>query len=215
MSLGPTVRRRLGRLEQPAAELYRRLFFNVDDFAERVRAFAPNRRRILEIGCGDGDVATALVAAYPDAEYQGIDVADEPGRRYRGPAGRAEFATMPSTRLAAMEPGKYDMVVIADVLHHVPDDDDRLQILKDAAAMLAPGGVVVVKEWERQPTLAYWAGWAADYFVSGDRAVRYMRRDELVELLTLAIPGLRHIVTTAGRPWACNVVHIAPMVTAE
>lgn len=218
MPLGPTVRRRLGRLEQPAATLYRRLFFNVVDFAERVRMFAPDRHRILEIGCGDGEVATALVAAYPDAEYQGIDVADDPGRRYRGPVGRAEFATMPSTRLAATEPGKYDMVVIADVLHHVPDDDDRLQILNDAAAMLAPGGVLVIKEWERQASLPYWAGWAADYFVSGDRSVRYMRRGDLMDMINQISRHngrVRHVITTAGRPWACNVIYLARFVSDE
>src|SRR5918992_3350490 len=115
MPMGPTVRRRLGRLEQPAADMYRRLFFNVPDFAARVRAVVGNRRRIAEIGCGDGEVATALVDTFPDAEYLGIDIAEDPGRRYRGPADRAQFATMRSALLARSEPAKFDLVVIADV----------------------------------------------------------------------------------------------------
>jgi 2-polyprenyl-6-hydroxyphenyl methylase/3-demethylubiquinone-9 3-methyltransferase len=205
MAVGPTIRRSLGRLEQPASAAYRAMFFDVDHFVEWALVFAPRTSRILEIGCGEGDVATALCAAYPRATYLGVDISRDAGRRYRGDRGRAAFLPISTTQLRADEPPPFDLVVIADVLHHVPDDADRAAILEDAAALLAPAGTLLLKEWERVPTLAYSAGWVADYYLSGDRSVRYSTREEL---LSLVPSGLRHDHTVTARPWRCNVVHV-------
>lgn len=205
---GPALRQRLGRLEQPASAAYRALFFNIGSFVERTVAAAPTARRILEIGCGDGDVAGALTEAYPMAEYTGIDVAPAPGRRFRGDRSRASFSVETSTQLLARHPAPFDLVIIADVLHHVPEETDRAGLLADAAALTDAGGVVLVKEWERTGSAAYWAGWAADYFISGDRAVHYLNRSNLLALINSAAPELHHRYVTTTRPWQCNVVHV-------
>ena len=203
------MRRSLGPLEQTAARAYRRLFFNIDCFVDRVLDAVPDPGRILEIGCGEGDVATALVQAYPRAEYLGIDPAYDVGRRYRGPANRAGFLRLDARTLANGAPGTYDLVVIADVLHHVPEDEDRAGLIRAAADLLAPRGRLVVKEWERNDrSWPYWAGWAADYFVSGDRQVRYMRRNDLLSLIEGAAPELRHERTMWVHPWRCNGLHV-------
>jgi 2-polyprenyl-3-methyl-5-hydroxy-6-metoxy-1,4-benzoquinol methylase len=100
------------------------------------------------------------------------------------------------------------LIILADVLHHVPEETDRAQLLADAAALVAADGIVLVKEWERTRSPAYWAGWAADYFISGDRAVRYLNRSDLTALITAAAPELHHRHVTSTRPWRCNVVHV-------
>lgn len=207
MALGPTVRRNLGRLEQPAAETYRQLFFNVDHFAEIVVSWVPHVRRVLEIGCGDGAVADRITAGYPQAEYLGIDVASQPGRRFTGDTTRASFVSCSSSVLRASNPAPYDLVLVVDVLHHIPDDQDRVGVLADAAALCGPGGTIVVKEWERTGSLAYGAGWAADRYISGDAQVRYMTRGELFDLMERGAPDLNRVLTTTVRPWRCNVVH--------
>ena len=50
----------------------------------------------MEIGCGEGTLAQRLCAAFPDATYVGIDVAEQPGRLFRGDRDRAEFHCLPS-----------------------------------------------------------------------------------------------------------------------
>lgn len=207
MKIGPAVRTRLGRLETPAAELYRKVFFDVDHFAELALVLAPTATRILEIGCGDGAVADRLTAIYPRADYLGIDVAPSPGRRYQGDPTRATFRSIYSGELLAEDPAAFDLICVVDVLHHVPGTDARRGLLADAAAMLAPGGMMLVKEWEKIPGLGYNLGWVADRYVAGDTQVQYMPRAELLEHLGKAAPELEVRHSVSVRPWRCNVVH--------
>ena len=206
MSIGTTVRARLGRFEQPAAEAYRAMFISLDDLARQVGAAAPGAARILEIGCGDGSVADRIARTHPGARYLGIDVSPAPGRRYTGSRERAAFATMTSRELRATEPAPFDLILVVDVLHHMHDDLDRSALLADAAAMLARGGTLVVKEWARSRHPAYVAGAVADRYVSGDRRARFMDRAELAALLAAAVPDLVVTATGSVRPWPCNVL---------
>ena len=208
MSIGPAVRRSLGRFETPAAEAYRRLFFSVDHFASLTRVVAPNAKTVLEIGCGDGSVADRIIGIYPDATYVGIDIAPEPGRRFTGDRRRASFRSMLSSQLRATDPEPFDLVLVVDVLHHVPADSERAELLADAAAMTGSGGTVLVKEWERKYSLSYAAGWASDRYISGDRQVRYMDRDELRAIIAQGASQLEPVGVTTVRPWPCTVVHV-------
>src|SRR6476660_8871486 len=101
MPVGSAVRRALGRLEPLATRLYRNAFIDLDSLAATLRSIAPDTKRVLEIGCGDGDMATALNMVLPDAELLGIDPAHaEPGRMYAGDASRASFRPLTASQLA-------------------------------------------------------------------------------------------------------------------
>ena len=207
MPIGPFLRHRLGPLEQTAADIYRGAFFNVDHFTELTLTLAPRPSRILEIGCGDGDIATRLTTLHPEATYVGVDVDEGAGRRFRGEERRAEFRPILSSQLRAEDPKPFDLIVLVDVLHHVADTGDRTAIVEDAAAMLAPGGTVLVKEWEKVGGPAYHAGYLADRYITGDPTVRYMTRPELLDIIKQGAPALTHRHTLTIRPWRCNVVH--------
>lgn len=175
------MRRRLGRFEIPVANLYRSAFVNLNWFAADIAAAVP-ARRILEIGCGDGFLAQRLAIVYPLARYLGIDIAPTAGRLYRGRPEWATFRTMTVQELRAQRPEPFDLVLVADVIHHVAPDI-RAEVLDCAAALVAPGGHLVVKEFERDRGLYYHLTWAADRFVSGDKGVRFMTLPELHEML--------------------------------
>ncbi|HEY7927407.1 MAG TPA: class I SAM-dependent methyltransferase [Candidatus Dormibacteraeota bacterium] len=206
MSIGSAVRTRLGRFETPAAEAYRALFINLDDLADTVARLIPRATRVLEIGCGDGAVADRICRVYRDVEYVGIDVSPNPGRRYTGDRVRATFRSMTSSQLRASAPAPFDLVLIVDVLHHVPAEPDRVRIVADAAAMITPGGTVLVKEWERSRQLSYLLGATCDRFVSGDRAARFMNRDQLTALIAAGAPDLAVVHNASVRPWRCNAL---------
>ena len=207
MPIGPAVRARLGRFETPAAEAYRAAFFSIDDFTRKLKESVPSARRILEIGCGDGSIANSVTLAYPGSEYVGIDISPAPGRRFEGDRSRAQFHAILSNDYIDTDPGQFDLVLIIDVLHHVPLSD-RSALLRDAAQLLQPGGSVVIKEWNRSRTLPYLAGAMADRYVSGDKAASFMTTEELEQLMREGCPGLTERTGPSVRPWKCNGLFI-------
>lgn len=206
MGLGAAVRRRLGKYEAPASDLYRSLFIDVDALAEVARSLAPEARRIAEIGCGDGSVAEALLAVLPQASYVGVDVAPEPGRLFRGDRGRARFdSKLSSDLLAETGPGGFDLVVVVDVVHHVADAD-RAGLLRDAADLVGPGGLLLVKEWERGAGLGHLLAYTSDRYVSGDATVRFMDGAEIRGLIETAAPDFTYVVQTRIPPRRNNLL---------
>jgi 2-polyprenyl-3-methyl-5-hydroxy-6-metoxy-1,4-benzoquinol methylase len=187
VGIGTAIRHRLGRWEIPAAEAYRNRFINLDDLATTLASLT-TAKRILEIGCGDGAFGQRLCAAFPDAEYLGIDISPVAGRLFRGDRQRAQFRTMLSGDLVAEGPPPFDLVAIVDVLHHVPEPA-RVPILTDAAALVAPDGMIAVKDWERGRGLAHVAAFTADRYVTGDKNVRFPSREELRSVVDAGLPG--------------------------
>jgi 2-polyprenyl-6-hydroxyphenyl methylase/3-demethylubiquinone-9 3-methyltransferase len=174
--LGPAVRTRLGRFEIPAADAYRAAFINLDAAAQVLASVAP-AKRILEIGCGDGSFGQRLLERYPDAEYVGIDIADEPGRLFRGDRSRASFRSTDSATFLATEPEPFDLVVMVDVVHHIPQGL-RDQVLREMRALTAPGGRYAIKEWDPVRGPVHAACWALDRYVTGDR-IEHIHSDDL------------------------------------
>jgi len=177
MGMGTYVRHRLGRFEIPAANLYRSAFINLRSLADQIAAVAP-AKRILEVGCGDGCLAQQLNRVYPDASYLGIDVAPTAGRLYRGDPAWAEFRTVAVQELVAEEPDPFDLVLLVDVIHHVPAEI-RDEVLRCSADLVREGGHLMVKEFERNRGPYYRLTYAADRYVTGDKGVRFLTMPEL------------------------------------
>ena len=95
----------------------------------------PRGARVLEVGCGSGELATALAEA-------GYDVLAIDPEAPDGPLFRR-------TKIEDLDPtDRYDAVVASLSLHHVAD---LAVALDKIAGLLAPAGRVVIDEfgWER------------------------------------------------------------------
>ena len=198
MPLGAAVRKRLGSFEPVAIRLYRDRFIDLDSLAASISVAASGARRILEIGCGDGAMAGALLPKLPAAHLTGIDpVAADPGRMFDGAREAVTFEKVALDALLERNEPPFDLTLLVDVLHHV-HDDERLPLLRDVGALTAPGGIVVIKEWELIPGAASSRiAFVADRYVSGDPGVRFMPRAEIDDLVAAALPGWEK--TTEGR----------------
>ena len=203
MAIGSLIRRMFGPYERQISDTYRSIFLDIGDFATHIQRWKPHAGRILEVGSGEGAVTERLRALYPDADITGIDLTHRLGRLYRGPRNRVRFIQCPVQDIAAAEPGRYDLVVLCDVLHHVPEAL-RQSLLDAIRTTLGPGGILVFKDWERTGTPIHWLCYAPDRWITGDR-IAYMTRDEMRTRLSRSFGEAALVAEARTAPWPNNV----------
>jgi 2-polyprenyl-3-methyl-5-hydroxy-6-metoxy-1,4-benzoquinol methylase len=204
MALGPRLRALLGPFERPVANLYRACFVDVDFLARQIREWAP-AGSILEVGCGEGALTEKLSLLYPEARITGIDITPRVGRLYCGDRERVTFTQQTIHDLAAANPASFDLILICDVMHHVPWEIHE-QLLADAGKALRSGGRFVLKDWERRTNLVHLLCYLSDRYITGDR-IRYGSADELRTLLQ-SIFGSGTIAREFRiPPWQNNVAY--------
>jgi 2-polyprenyl-3-methyl-5-hydroxy-6-metoxy-1,4-benzoquinol methylase len=97
-------------------------------------------RRVLDIGCGAGELGKLLAA--PGNTVAGFDIDQQSAQQARQHLDRVEVGDLESTDLVAVfGPAAFDVVVFGDVLEHLRDP---LSTLRQVHGLLAPGGSVVI-----------------------------------------------------------------------
>jgi 2-polyprenyl-3-methyl-5-hydroxy-6-metoxy-1,4-benzoquinol methylase len=94
---------------------------------------------ICDVGCGEGALLRSLHRAHPGARLTGIEIAENAARLARARTAGAEIAVIDIAATALAR--TFDLVVSADVVEHIADDE---RALANMAAMTAPGGRLVV-----------------------------------------------------------------------
>jgi SAM-dependent methyltransferase len=95
--------------------------------------------RILEVGCGNGNVLKALRQCCPDAVLVGLDLYEQGLERARQ---RCQCELVAGDVLQPPFPNEsFEVVGMFDVLEHLPDDR---AVLVKAHSLLAPGGALVL-----------------------------------------------------------------------
>lgn len=197
------MRHAFGRHERRISEIYRRVFVDLDAFVASVRNGIRAAEQVLEIGCGDGLVTERLARAFPGSSLTAIDICPDPGRLFQEDRSRVRFLRTSAQDLNAAEGTRYQLVIVADVLHHVPYEQWST-FLASVATTVADGGMLVLKDWIREWTPAYMMGYLSDRFVTGDR-IRYPCEKELRSLAreTFGSEAIRSEFRI--RPWHCNL----------
>jgi SAM-dependent methyltransferase len=149
----------------------RRVVPGYDEMTERLLDQVPaGARRVLELGCGTGQLAAALARREPGVELTLLDAAPEMLEATRArlaeaaPGAAARAARFVQARFESMQlsPGYYDVIVASLSLHHVEDMGPLYDAL---AAALRPGGLLCLADQLRPATPAQveiaWARWLA------------------------------------------------------
>jgi 2-polyprenyl-3-methyl-5-hydroxy-6-metoxy-1,4-benzoquinol methylase len=101
--------------------------------------------RVVDLGCGHGWSTIALARAFPAAAVVGIDgdpASIEDARRHAAEAGvRVRFECADARALAGL--GRFDLVLLLEVLHDLARPHDVLAAVRRA---LADGGAVLVAD---------------------------------------------------------------------
>lgn len=113
----------------------------------------------LDYGCGTGDLMRVLARLGARAAWQGCDVSTamlaEVGRRWPADLGAAPAVAAQDGAAAPFDAGRFDVVAISAVLHHVPPAG-RPAVYRELARLLKPGGRLYVFEHNpRNPLVRY------------------------------------------------------------
>jgi 2-polyprenyl-3-methyl-5-hydroxy-6-metoxy-1,4-benzoquinol methylase len=192
-----------GPYERQISEAYRSIYLDIDSFVELIGQWKPKAIKILEVGCGEGAVTERLNAAYPGAKITAIDITPRIGRLYRGLLDDVRFIQCSVQDVAEKEPGQYDLVVLSDVLHHVPLEF-RQGLLDAIRTALASQGTFVFKDWQRSQAPIHWLCYASDRWLTGDR-ISYMTRDEMRERLAFSFGAAALVGEARVGPWWNNI----------
>ncbi len=121
-----------------------------------VLPYLPAGAEILDIGCGNGRLALLLDRERPGVVYVGVDFIPELVELARAQTRRltsisASFRvadiTLPGWNLI-LSPASFDRVLLLAVLHHLPGFTTRARVLHESAAMLKPGGCLILSTWQ-------------------------------------------------------------------
>jgi 2-polyprenyl-6-hydroxyphenyl methylase/3-demethylubiquinone-9 3-methyltransferase len=185
------------------AEAYRRFFGDLDELAALMAAWVPQAQKILEVGCGEGAMTERIVRTYPTAAVSAIDISPKAGRLYRGRTSTVTFSQETVANVARREPASFDLVVMTDVIHHVPLDA-RGPLIGSIDQAMAPNGSLFLKDWVVSASPIHWLCYMSCRYLTGDD-VAYCTRGGINALVTDTFGSgtIRRIGTV--RPWRNNV----------
>ena len=100
---------------------------------------AKSSQKILDVGCGPGYMLEFL----PELNYTGIDIDNDYIKKAQSLYGeKAKFICAAVEDVELDDPGTYDIVTAAGILHHL-DDDSCIALFQLAKKALKPNGYFV------------------------------------------------------------------------
>jgi SAM-dependent methyltransferase len=107
--------------------------------------------KVLDFGCGVGLLAHYLRLHLPAARIDGFDVSQDSIAKV-DPALSSQGVFTSSSHDLAQD---YDLIVVANVMHHIPPEH-RPEIVQNLANRLRPGGVLSIFEHNPANPLTRW-----------------------------------------------------------
>lgn len=132
------------------AQLYQDKFMNVDLYGETFDAFcrrlpAPGAS-LLDLACGPGNITRHLLQQRPDFRVLGIDIAPNMIALARQNNPEAEFLEMDCRDIAQLG-RRFDGILCGFLLPYL-SREEAVALIKQAASMLNPGGVLYLSTME-------------------------------------------------------------------
>jgi 2-polyprenyl-3-methyl-5-hydroxy-6-metoxy-1,4-benzoquinol methylase len=154
---GTKAMRRIVRALPPLERAYAMIRFTImrSKLLSVMDLLLPAEGRILDVGCGFGLFAAYFAQTQPRRRITGIDTNErrvEMARELMTALGQPghEFLACDARQVREVASGTFDAIYVLDVMHHVPREDQE-ELLRCLHDLLAPGGVLVLKDITTQP----------------------------------------------------------------
>lgn len=100
--------------------------------------------RVLDVGCGTGELLRRLRAKYPNAVLAGLDPVPEMLAVARGKLSGNEDLRVGYADSLPWRSGSFDVVVSCNMFHYI---SHPIEALREMARVLRPGGALVLTDW--------------------------------------------------------------------
>ncbi len=147
--------RRIIRVLPPVEAAYATIRFSImrSKLLSVMDLLLPAEGRILDVGCGFGLFAGYFAQTQPERRITGIDTNArriETARRVMLSLGQDGHTFIAGDARDPQVQGPFDGIYVLDVMHHVPREDQE-SVLRSLYDLLAPGGVLVLKDITTEP----------------------------------------------------------------
>ncbi len=192
MSVGRIARRLLGpRYFSLVGRAYRRIFVDLTLVARAI-GHLDRGTLVLDVGGGDGELVNLLLACNPGVRFTMLDVSADVGGGVL-PEYRERVTIMPCTRMVDYSGRGLpipDVVLISDVVHHVPPGQ-RLAFFGELRVLLDGHECSMFVKDVQPGYFRSSLGYLADRWVSGDRQVSLVSREEIADVVREVFPDAR------------------------
>jgi len=215
--LGPLLRKSLEGspgLTRWLTNTYRGFFIDLHLLVDQLRLTTPTAR-LLNIGTGDGVLVSLIARRYPQLNVTTTDITPNQGWLIdEDLRDRIRLQVHTPEEIASRGFGEtYDMVLLADVIHHVPVRD-RSQLMARAWQATSPGGTLLVKDIEDRGFKARLSLWS-DRYLTGDRHTELIGANAMQGLMVQFEPRARVDATGLVQRDFPNYLLIGQRVTAS
>ena len=128
-------------------------FWILRRFLHKIGQYLPREGRVLDVGCGFGLFSLYYALTHPGIEVHGFDV--NPTRVAMAARAAARlglnnvtYETRDARDFVAAK--QFDAIYMLDIIHHLPFAAVR-PLLDNLAAVLVPGGYLIVKDVDTRP----------------------------------------------------------------
>jgi tRNA (uracil-5-)-methyltransferase TRM9 len=113
---------------------------------ERLRPYLAAPLRVLDLGCGNGRLGLFLRDHLDTVDYHGIDSSPALLDHAREALPEATFELRDIVENPP-DSGDYDLVALFGVMHHIPGEAQRRDLLRGLAERVRPGGMLAFACW--------------------------------------------------------------------
>jgi SAM-dependent methyltransferase len=147
---------RIARCLPPVERAYANVRFSIlrSKLLSVMDLLLPDEGRILDIGCGFGLFAAYFGQTQSERRIVGVDPDErrvEMARHVSDSLGLSNTFAAGDARDIPLE-GRFSGAYVLDVMHHIPESD-QLPMLRRLRDLLAPNGVLVIKDITTEPKL--------------------------------------------------------------